>query len=200
MGKLAALLWCILMAAALGLPFWQDAPTWAEDLTRYTIRPALLFYAAAATLMLVLRPGDWAAISPRGRLARGCWTLAWAAYIVHVGVAFGCFHHGSHTAAVEHTRERSGFGEGIYASHLFTLVWSVDVAWWWLRPRSYADRSPWVDRLLHGFMVLIIFNATVVFETGLIRWLGVAVLTELAVVQLWMASLLHRPGPQSGGS
>jgi hypothetical protein len=185
MAKVAVLVWCVLMAAALGLPFLEESPTWAEDLTRYTVRPALLYYAAAATLMLLLRPAEWDATAPRGRLARACWTLGWAAYLIHLAAAFGCFHHGSHAAAVAHTQERSGFGEGIYVSHLFTLVWTADVAWWWLWPQSYAGRSPWIDRLLHGFMLFVIVNATVVFETGLIRWAGLAVFGELAAVWAW---------------
>src|SRR5437667_407857 len=80
--------------------------------------------------------------------------------------------------AVAHPRAVSGVGEGIYVSHLFTLLWSADVAYGWLRPDRYAGRSPWFGRLLHGFMAFVIFNATVVYETGPIRWAGVLLFAE----------------------
>jgi len=100
-------------------------------------------------------------------------------------VAFHYAHHWSHAEAVEATRLRSGVGEGIYVSHLFTLLWTADVLWWWLRPRGYAARSPWVDRVLHGFMLFVIFNGTVVFEDGLIRWAGILLFVALAAVWLY---------------
>jgi hypothetical protein len=158
------------------------SPSLADDLTRNTIRVALLFYAAAASLMLLLPAGDWPAHSPRGQLARWLWTLAWAAYLVHLAMAFHHVHHWSHSAAVEHTRGVSGVGEGIYVSHLFTLVWTADVAWWWLWPDAYAARPAWVNTAVHAFMVFIIFCATVVFETGWIRWAGVVLVVGLAAV------------------
>ena len=80
------------------------------------------------------------------------------------------------------TRERSGFGEGIYASHLFTLAWTGDVLWAWLAPARHAARPGWIDGTLQGFMAFMVFNATVVFETGAIRLAGLvgfALLTGL---------------------
>ena len=78
--------------------------------------------------------------------------------MIHVGVAIQLYHHGSHAEAVAHTERRSGFGAGIYVSHLFTLAWTLDVAWWCLRPAAYAARPAWADRLLHGFMLFVIFG------------------------------------------
>src|SRR5205823_583419 len=117
---------------------------------------------------------------PSGSLARLSWTLAWAAYVVHVVLAFHYFHGWSHAHAVEHVRSASGVGEGIYASHLFGLLWTADVAWWWLWPDSRARRPRRLDVFLHGFMLFMVFNATVVFEAGLGRWLGVALFVVLA--------------------
>jgi hypothetical protein len=135
-------------------------------------------------MMLVLRPTDWDAASWRGRLARGCWTLAWAAYLVHVAMAFHHIDHWSHEHAIARTHERTGFGAGVYVSHRFTLLWTVDVAWWWLSPAGYADRPAWEHRGLHGFMAYVVFNATVVFEQGWIRWAGLALFAILAA--LWL--------------
>jgi hypothetical protein len=177
---LVVLLWALLLALVLAWPSLAASPTAGDDLTRNTVRLSLLCYAAALTLM-IRRPGD--------RLARWCWTLAWAAFVVHLGMAFHHYHHWSHDDAVRHTRAVSGFGEGIYISHLFALAWTADVAAWWLRPAWYARRSPWVGRALHGFMLFVVFNATIVYETGLIRWAGVALFVWLAAA--WMATRLR---------
>src|SRR5205823_5807025 len=175
--------WCILLGAVFAWPTLSGSSDPGDDLTRNTVRLALLFYGIAAFLML-LRRGKGRAASGRGGLARVCWTLAWAAYLVHLAMAFHHYHGWSHARAVEHVRAVSGVGEGIYVSHLFTLVWTLDVAWWWLAPASYAVRSRGIERSLHGFLLFMIFNATVVYETGFIRWAGLF-LTE-ALVRLWV--------------
>jgi hypothetical protein len=183
--------WLLTLLAVILAPYLRQSTTLGDDLTRHTVRLALAYYALAATLMLLLRPEEWAARSVRGRLARWCWTFAWAIYAVHLAMAFHHYHHWSHADAVHHTEQVSGFGEGIYFSHLFTLVWTADVLFWWLRADRHAARSPWIDRVLHGFMALIIFNATVVYETGPIRWAGLALFTELALVWLY-GSYVHK--------
>jgi hypothetical protein len=175
------LLWLLLLAGMFVAPGLTDG----EELTRNTVRLALLYYAAALTVLLSLTPADWASSSPRVRLARCCWTLAWAAFVLHVAMALHHFDHWSHAAAVERTRRRTGFGEGVYVSHLFTLLWTADVAYWWLRPTAYAARRPALDRALHGFMLFMVFNGTVVFEQGPIRWAGVALCLYLAALWLW---------------
>jgi hypothetical protein len=180
----AILLWLILLAAILTTPSLTNSESAGDDLVRNTVRLSLLYYAGAASLIMLMRRDEWVGSSVRGSLARWCWTLAWAAYLVHVGMAFHHAHGWSHEHAVAHTRAVSGVGEGIYVSHLFTLAWTADVLYWWLRPVRYAARPPWVGRLLHGFMVFMIFNATVVFETGWIRWAGAVMFAGLAA--LWL--------------
>jgi hypothetical protein len=175
--------WGLLLAAVLAVSCWLRADP-GDDLVRWTVRLALAYWAAAVALLLSLGPGERRAESGRGRLARWCWTLAWATYLVHLAMAFHFYHRWSHADAVRHTRDVSGFGEGIYVSHFFTLVWSLDVIFWWLRPGRYAARPPWVDGLLHGFMVFIVFNATVVYESGPIRWAGLAGLGVLGLLGL----------------
>jgi hypothetical protein len=115
---------------------------------------------------------------------RLAWSLAWLAYLIHVVVAFNDVHRWSHAAAFRHTQERSGVGAGIFASHFFTVVWGIDVIWWWLDPNGYVRRPAWVGCCLHGFLAFIAFNGTVVFESGAVRWLGSAaaiILTTLFV-------------------
>ncbi len=184
--------WALLLCGVLAAPRLLERADPGDDLTRGTVRLALAFYAAAAGLMLRLRPAEWDG-SGRGGLARWCWTLAWAAYVIHVGTAFHYYHGWSHADAVRHTREVSGFGPGIYVSHLFTLLWSLDVAWWWLRPRAYAARPPWTGRALHAFMAFIIFNGTVVYEQGPIRWAGLAMFAALGGLWLYSRAAATRP-------
>jgi hypothetical protein len=184
-GKMAVVLWLVLLLAIAAVAATGLSANPDDDLIRNTVRLSLLYYAPAVSLMVVLHPGDWAALSPRGRLARWCWTLAWAAYLIQVGLAFHYAHHWSHAHAVEVTRQRSGVGEGIYVSHLFTLLWTADVLAWWLRPGWYATRNPWFGRLLHGFMLFVIFNGTIVFEEGLIRWAGVVLFIGLGGLWMW---------------
>jgi hypothetical protein len=176
--------WTLALTAVLVAPTWLGSTNLGDDLTRYTVRLALVYYAVALALLMYTNPADRQALTTRGRLMRWCWTLAWATYLVHLGMAFHYYHHWSHQDAIEHTHSVSGLGEGIYASHLFTLVWSADVATWWLAPRRWAGRSRWIDGLLHGFMLFIVFNATVVYETGLIRWAGVGGFVVLGLLVL----------------
>jgi hypothetical protein len=173
------------LTGVLAGPSLTHAADPGDDLTRNTVRLSLAWYGAAAALMLTLRPDRWQAAQGPGRLARWCWTLAWAAYLVHLGMAFHHYHGWSHARAMEHVQRVSHFGPGIFLSHLFTLVWTLDVGCWWLRPGVYANRPAWVGGLLHGFMAFMIFNATVVYETGFIRWAGAALLGGLGA--LWLA-------------
>src|SRR5262249_3179915 len=119
---------------------------------------------------------------------RLCWSLAWLTYVIHLGMAFHHYHGWSHADAVAHVERRSGFGLGIWFSHLFTLAWTADVAWWWLRPARYAARPQWAGWLLYGYMAFITFTGPVVYEAGLIRWAGLAFFAALAV-----GFLLRRP-------
>ena len=135
--------------------------------------------------MIRLSAADWTATTAAGQLARWCWTIAWACFLVHLVMAFHYYHHWSHADAFERTRRVSGLGEGIYISYAFMVLWSADVLFWWLRPTRYAARSPWIDRTLHVVMLFVVFNSMVVFESGFIRWTGVAMFAVLAVV--WLA-------------
>jgi hypothetical protein len=187
------------IAAALSLvvlsvaPWFLDAGSYGDALVRGSVRLALLYYGIAACVMLIMRPSDWWPLSSRGWLARTFWCAAYAAYLIHLAMAFHYYHHWSHADAVDHTREVAGVGEGIYASHLFTLLWGADVVNWLCAPAGYATRRAWIGRTLHAFMIFIIFNGTVVYETGFIRWAGIALLTVLAIA--WTAGRASRRQP-----
>lgn len=159
----------------IALPHWAESSAVGDDEIRFTVRLALAWYAVAAVQMLLGKIDS---------ATRWIWTFAWATYLVHLGMAFHYYHHWSHADAVAHTEAVSGFGPGIYFSHLFTLLWTADVIYWWARPKQYEYRARWIGWALHGYMVFIIFNAAVIYESGLIRWAGLVMFTALAVVAI----------------
>jgi hypothetical protein len=152
-----------------------------EMLTRNTVRLSLAWYAIALCLMMRLNGADWSAATISGRLARWCWTWALVIFLVHVAMAFHFYHNWSHVDAFARTRQVSGLGEGLYANYLFALLWTGDVVFWWIGPMHYAARWPWFDRILHGFMLFMVFNSTVVFAAGPIRWAGVLFFISLGI-------------------
>jgi hypothetical protein len=160
-------------------------PPIGDALTRMAVHAALFLYAVAGVLMSRLdRPG-WAALTRPGRFARLAWSLGCLAYLLHVALAFHHFHGWSHAEAMRHVEAVSGFGPGLFVSYLFTLAWSVDVAWWWLSPATYADRPTWIGLAWHGFFAFVAFNATVVFEAGFIRVCGIVLFAVLAAALIF---------------
>jgi hypothetical protein len=152
-------------------------------LTDWTIRLALVCYAALLAGEIVAPHA--VRRSPWFRLA---WTTGCALFLAHVACAFHYFHHWSHSDAFTHTAQRTGemvgfaFGAGIYFSYAFGLLWTADVAWWWISPRSYASRPWWLSTLLHGYLFFIAFNGAIVFEGGPTRWVGSAAALGLLVL------------------
>lgn len=152
-----------------------------ELLTRWTVRLALLLYAATLALRCV-RP-------QRPRLARWLWTAGCLLFVVHVAAAFHYFHHWSHTDALSETARRTGemvgtyWGGGLYLNYLFTLTWALDVAWWW-RPGAagYGQRPRWVTATVNAFMAFMAFNGAVVFGHGATRWVGATTALLLVIL------------------
>jgi hypothetical protein len=173
-------------------------------LTKWTIRLALACYVTylAGWLLAKSKPS-----AHRGRwpnTARAIWTLGCVLFVVHVACAFHFYHHWSHTAAWQTTAQETeqllgvAFGDGIYFSYLFLILWALDVAWLWLRPRGnevangtpsetatvdatavpqppprLVQTPPW-RVLVHIFLLFIAFNGAIVFEPGPTRWGGIA--------------------------
>jgi hypothetical protein len=80
----------------------------------------------------------------------------------------------------------------LYVSYLFTWLWIGDVIAWWLWPKKYATRPALVDRGSHGFMLFVVFNSMVVFESGMIRWVGLAMFAILGSIWIFARCLSHR--------
>jgi hypothetical protein len=171
-----------------------------ELLTHWTIRLALvcLVLRLAGQLRFAAAPW-WLAWS------RGIWTLGYLFFVLHVGCAFHFYHSWSHALAFESTARQTHemlgvrFGEGIYFSYLFTLLWGSDVVWQWVAPETYRQRPPWLGATLLGYLSFIAFNGAVIFEGGVTRWVGVPV--AVALVIAWSAVLLsgrrraYKPDP-----
>ena len=157
-----------------------------EFLTRLTVWLALCAYAIGAGMMLLARGRPpWLA------RARWAWTLGCAFFLAHLVCAFSYFHHWSHAAAVRETARQTGgmtgfhWGGGIFLNYLFAAAWLADVLWWWLASKSFAHRSPRLGIAWQGFFFFMVFNGTVVFGTGPVRWLGAVICAGLASLWWW---------------
>jgi hypothetical protein len=126
--------------------------------------------------------------------ARWAWTSAGLALVAHIAFAFHFYHGWSHTAAYNDTARQTfevtglNWGGGVYVNYALLICWLVDVSWWWLggldayRRRSWSLLVAW-----HGFLIFIIFNATFIFGSGVVRWAGLIVCVSLCVVW-WRAA------------
>jgi hypothetical protein len=109
-----------------------------------------------------------------------------AALLAHFVFAFDFYHAWSHQSAYVETARQTAevfainWGGGLFINYAVAALWTADVAWWWLAGmNSYLQRRWWLTLLWHGFLIFIIFNATVVFKHGLVRWIGLSVCLSL---------------------
>ena len=158
----------------------------AELLVRASVWLALVGYLAGALHACAPRRGaGWS------RAARVAWTLGCVAFLVHVVSAFHVYFEWSHTIALEETTRQTAAltgrdtGAGLYLNYLFTALWTLDVAWWWRGGlEAYRARPAALAVALHGFLFFMVFNGTVVFGDGPVRWLGVGITLLLAAALL----------------
>lgn len=145
-----------------------------EWLTRGSIDVALLFYFFAIAHLA------WFGRLHRWTRRRVLWSTSCGIYLAHVAIAFTVVHGWSHDHAVDVTARRVNetmgipFGEGIFVSYLFTLVWLGDVIWWWGGPASYLRRPQWLEATWQFFVAFMVVNGAIVFETGVVRYLSLA--------------------------
>jgi hypothetical protein len=151
-----------------------------ELLTRLTIWMALCAYAVGAGALLLARQrSQWLAC------ARWAWTCACVFLIVHIGFAFRYYHGWSHAAAyrdtARQTAEMTGinWGGGIFLNYFLAVAWLADVFHWWLAPKRHEQRSSRLTAVWHGFVFFMVFNGTVVFGTGPVRWFGIFITAGL---------------------
>jgi hypothetical protein len=117
------------------------------------------------------------------RRDRYLWLAGAISHLLHVAVAFHLGHAWSHAHAVEHVQRAGGFGEGIFVSHGFAVVWLGDALVWVISPSYYVRRPRSVHLGVHLYLAFVIVNATIVFGSLPARLLGVAVLVALGIAR-----------------
>lgn len=157
-----------------------------ELLTRGTIWLAMVAYVFGACLFALSgRRSRW------DSAARVLWTVACASLVAHFISAFQFYHDWSHESAYRETARqtkevfRLNWGGGLFINYALLAAWIADIGWWWRSGLDSYRRRP--GALLagwHGFLVFIIFNATVVFKDGLVRWLGLCICVVLCLAGL----------------
>lgn len=160
-----------------------------EILTKVTIWIAIGCYVAGTVAFALSRKRyKWDSV------ARLAWTAACVALLTHVMCAFHFYHEWSHDSAYRDTARQTNevfglnWGGGLYVNYLLLIVWVVDVIWWWVGGLEAYRRRPWLlIAAWHTFLIFIIFNATVVFETGFVRWTGLCICLGLGLIW-WRAA------------
>jgi hypothetical protein len=155
-----------------------------ETLTRVTIWITILGYAVGTALFALSRKRHkW------DSAARIAWTAACIGLLAHVTSAFHFYHDWSHNSAYRDTARQTGevfgfnWGGGLYVNYLLLVVWVVDVIWWWLGGLEAYRRRPWLlVAAWQAFLIFIIFNGTVVFATGFVRWTGLCICLGLGFI------------------
>jgi hypothetical protein len=164
--------WLATALTSSGLALADPAPNLHHPAIILTARYAVVAWFAAC--FVILGKG----LVPVARLV---WVLGVAMHAVHVLFAFGLAHEWSHGHAFRRVEEVGGFGEGIFVSHAFLLVWAADALWWCVAPTGYGARPAWVRRTIHGFLAFVVFNSTVVFGPLETRIGGMAIFVVLLV-------------------
>ncbi len=148
-----------------------------EILTRGTIWLSIVAYAVGVATFAFSRKQRRLT-----QVTRLLWSAAVISLLAHVAFAFHFYHSWSHAHAFQdtarQTQEKVGWnwGGGLYVNYVLLVGWIADLGWWWLRGLgSYYNRPSWLIALWHGFLIFVIFNGTVVFEEGWVRWAGVFV-------------------------
>jgi hypothetical protein len=118
------------------------------------------------------------------------WTIACLSLVAHFICAFDFYHEWSHELAYRDTARQTaevvGFnwGGGLFINYLVLIAWISDVGWWWFSGiDSYDRRRPLLVLGWHAFFIFIIFNATVVFKDGIVRFVGIAI--SLCLIVSW---------------
>ena len=154
--------------------------------------------AASAYLPVVLWClGCPIALARRSTFAlRFLWTLGCVSLLLHIAVAFHLGHGWSHRAAWDYTRRVAGYGDGIFVSYAFMLVWLVDVVWAWVAYRSYLARPRRLTWAIHAFLAFIVFNAAFVFASREMRETFAVVFVINCSVIAWRRWRRYANSPQ----
>jgi len=154
-----------------------------EFLTRVTIWLALGGAALGVFAQLAFRTHP-----KQQAFARWAWTLGGVSLVAHIVCAYHFYHAWSQTSVYQETARQTAevfnlnWGGGVYVNYAFIVAWLADVLWWWRGFEAYNRRPRYWVWGWRGFFLFIVFNATVVFKTGALRWIGLAMCVGMAVV------------------
>jgi hypothetical protein len=135
------------------------------------------------------------------RAARWAWTIAVLSLLIHVGCAYHFYHRWSQESAYRETARQTAqltgieWGGGLYINYFLILCWMIDVGWWWRGLEQYRRRSATLAVIWQGFLIFVIFNATVVFKTGALRFIGIVLCGILCL--LWLFEAVNRSSEKS---
>lgn len=167
-----------------------------EFLTRVTVWIALAGYAAGLILFLLSRG------RPRqDNAARIFWTVGCIGLLAHIASAYHYYHGWSHTAAYAETARQTAqvyglyWGGGLFINYVLMIGWIADVIWWWRGIKIYRHRPKIFSITWHVFLFFIFFNATVVFEGGFLRWLGL--LFTATIIFVWVYTTMKHSDQRS---
>lgn len=171
-----------------------------EVLTRATIWITIAAYTAGSVVFALARGRTrWDSTT------RALWTIAVVSLIAHFIAAYEFYHHWSQESAYLDTARQTdeviglNWGGGLFINYSFIALWTIDVSWWWLRGLDSYRERPWLlVGTWHGFLIFILFNATVVFKTGVVRWTGLVVCTVMCLGWIAVARQRSRSVQQSG--
>jgi hypothetical protein len=128
------------------------------------------------------------------------WTIGCFALSAHFICAFHFYHHWSQESAYRDTARQTAavvgynWGGGLFINYAVLIGWIVDVSWWWRSGiNSYFQRRRLLVLAWHAVLIFIIFNATVVFKGGAVRWIGVAISLYLFVMWILIAKRTGAP-------
>jgi hypothetical protein len=139
-------------------------------------------------------------------LARLAYTFGFITLIIHVAFALHLYHQWSQDSVYRETARQTAevfglnWGGGMYVNYAFMLGWMIDAIWWWRGHDDYRRRPKWLAAAWQTFLLFIIFNATFVFASGIVRWLGLGLCLTLCFLWWFTArsQSLHQPIKQTG--
>ncbi len=152
-----------------------------EWLTRGTVWVALSLYVGGE----IVKAGRGG--GARRGAARWLNNFGCTAFLAHVTCAFHFYHGWSHSAAYAETARQTAelvgknWGGGLYLNYLFALVWVAEVIGSWISPKGHIQRPDWLLWTMRAFFFFMIFNGTVLFPSGMVRWFGFVLCLVLAV-------------------
>jgi hypothetical protein len=100
------------------------------------------------------------------------------ALVLHAASALDYYHHWSQQSAyletARQTKEIFGldWGGGLWINYGFIAAWIIDTIWWWRGLPAFRRRPRSLVVAWHAVFLFMVFNATVVFKTGVLRGLG----------------------------